>query len=84
MIRQGIYRHYKGDLYQVIGRARHTETLEELVVYKALYGEFALWVRPFVMFTQSVIYDSQEVPRFTFLQENEDNILDFPQESARL
>jgi hypothetical protein len=60
----GIYRHYKGQRYQVLGLARHSETLEELVVYRALYGQYGLWVRPAAMFAQSVIVDGQPVPRF--------------------
>jgi hypothetical protein len=60
----GIYRHYKGQRYQVLGLARHSETLEELVVYRALYGEHGLWVRPAAMFAETVILDEQPVPRF--------------------
>lgn len=60
----GRYRHYKGNLYQVIGIARHTETEEELVVYQALYGERGLWVRPRTMFFEHVIVDGKSVPRF--------------------
>jgi hypothetical protein len=60
----GVYRHYKGQRYQVLGTARHSETLEELVVYRALYGERGLWVRPAGMFGQTVLVDGQPVPRF--------------------
>jgi hypothetical protein len=60
----GRYRHYKGNLYQVIGVARHTETEEELVVYQALYGERGLWVRPRTMFFEHVIVEGKAVPRF--------------------
>ena len=65
----GKYKHYKGKLYEVIGVARHSETLEELVVYKALYksdefGENALWVRPKKMFFENVIVNGKKVPRF--------------------
>jgi hypothetical protein len=60
----GLYRHYKGQRYQVLGSARHSETLEELVVYRALYGEHGLWVRPAAMFSQTVMVDGQPVPRF--------------------
>ncbi len=63
----GRYRHYKGGLYEVIGEARHSETDEELVVYRALYGDGGLWVRPKVMFLESVQVDGKEVPRFTYL-----------------
>lgn len=61
----GRYRHYKGGLYEVIGEARHSETDEEMVVYRALYGDGGLWVRPKAMFLESVHVDGKEVPRFT-------------------
>ena len=54
MIEPGLYRHYKGNDYEVVGVATHSETGEELVVYRALYGEFGLWVRPLAMFVESV------------------------------
>ena len=60
----GIYRHYKGQRYRVLGTARHSETLEPLVVYQALYGEFGLWVRPAAMFCETVVLDGQPVARF--------------------
>jgi len=60
----GRYRHYKGNLYQVIGVARHSETEEELVVYQALYGERGLWVRPKAMFFEKVMIEGRAVPRF--------------------
>ena len=63
----GLYRHYKGNEYEVIAVARHSETLEELVVYRALYGERGLWVRPRAMFTESVELDGRSVPRFQHL-----------------
>jgi hypothetical protein len=63
----GRYRHYKGGLYEVIGEARHTETDEELIVYRALYGDGGLWVRPKGMFLESVQVDDKEVPRFSYL-----------------
>ncbi len=64
--RPGLYRHYKGAQYRVIGLARHSESLEPLVVYQALYGERGLWVRPVAMFMESVRPpDSSAVPRFT-------------------
>ncbi len=73
-IKPGIYRHYKGELYKVIGIARHTETLEEFVVYRALYeskkfGKNALWVRPKRMFLEKVKVDGKEVPRFRFVED---------------
>ena len=63
-ITPGRYRHYKGNLYDVIGVARHSETEEELVVYTALYGDRGLWVRPVAMFRESVSVDGRTVPRF--------------------
>ena len=62
--RPGLYRHYKGNDYQVIGLARHSETGEWLVVYEALYGERGRWVRPAAMFTGTVEVDGKRVPRF--------------------
>jgi hypothetical protein len=63
----GRYRHYKGRDYQVIGIATHSESGERLVVYRPLYGEGALWVRPLAMFTEAVLLDGQRVPRFAFI-----------------
>ncbi len=60
----GLYRHYKGNDYRVIGIARHSETLEPMAVYEALYGEGGLWVRPAAMFTETVEIDGQTVLRF--------------------
>ena len=62
--RAGIYRHYKGNEYRVVGLARHSESLEPLVVYEALYGERGLWVRPAAMFTEHVTVDGKQVARF--------------------
>ncbi|MEK7451846.1 MAG: DUF1653 domain-containing protein [Patescibacteria group bacterium] len=64
MIQPGRYKHYKGNEYEVIGEARHSETLESLVVYRALYGEFELWVRPCAMFLEDVTIDGITQPRF--------------------
>lgn len=60
----GRYRHYKGNRYEVIGVARHSETHEAVVVYRPLYGEGALWVRPFEMFVGTVVIDGVERRRF--------------------
>lgn len=62
----GIYRHYKGKLYEVIGIAQHSETLERLVVYRTLYGNFDLWVRPFKMFTERLEHEGKTVERFSY------------------
>jgi len=67
-IRPGRYRHYKGNEYTVIGVAFHSETHEELVVYRPEYGERALWVRPKEMFLESVVVEGREMPRFQFLE----------------
>lgn len=61
----GRYRHYKGKDYEVIGTARHSETEEWLVVYRCLYGDHSLWVRPLEMFNESVEVAGEQVPRFT-------------------
>lgn len=63
----GKYRHYKGNEYAVIGIAKHTETPEELVVYRALYGEGGLWVRPLKMFTEEVLVGGKKMPRFVYV-----------------
>lgn len=60
----GRYRHYKGLLYEVLGTARQSETLEPMTVYRALYGERGLWVRPAAMFSQEVVIDGVRQPRF--------------------
>ena len=67
VIKSGRYRHYKEKDYEVIGLARHSETEEELVVYRTLYGDFSLWVRPLKMFMETVEVDGLEVPRFRFI-----------------
>ena len=69
MIQPGRYRHYKGKEYEVIGCARHTETEEEFVVYRALYGERGLWVRPAALFREAVRLDGKPVARFTLMEE---------------
>jgi hypothetical protein len=60
----GLYRHYKGGLYQVEGTVRHSESLEPMTLYRALYGEQGLWVRPAAMFEETVYIDGQAQPRF--------------------
>ena len=65
----GRYRHFKGGEYEVLGIAKHSETLEEMVVYRALYGEGALWVRPASMFTQTVTLEGKQIPRFLYIGE---------------
>lgn len=68
-IRPGRYRHYKGREYTVIGTARHSETLEELVVYRQEYGEHGLWVRPAAMFVENVVVEGRSLPRFECIDE---------------
>ncbi len=63
-IPRGIYQHYKGQQYEVLGCAHHSETEEILVVYRALYGDYGLWVRPISMFTSTVVVDGNLQPRF--------------------
>lgn len=69
MIKFGRYKHYKGKEYEVIGIAKHSETLEELVVYRALYGDHDLWTRPLRMFVETVEIDGKQKPRFEFVGE---------------
>ena len=66
-ITPGRYRHYKGNEYTVLGLARHSETLEQLVVYRQEYGDHGLWVRPAAMFAEMVDVHGQSVPRFQFV-----------------
>lgn len=63
----GLYKHYKGNVYEVVGLAKHSETLEELVVYKATYQKDGenLWVRPLAMFVETIVVDGNNVKRFT-------------------
>ena len=64
MIEKGRYKHYKGSEYEVIDVVKHSETEEDMVLYKTLYGDYSLWVRPFTMFTEKVIVEGKEVERF--------------------
>lgn len=66
LVQRGVYQHYKGNLYRLLDVALHSETLEELVVYQALYGERVIWVRPLAMFFESVECNGKTVPRFTW------------------
>lgn len=68
-VKPGIYRHFKGNEYEVIGVARHSETEEELVVYRTRYGDYSLWVRPLGMFLEMKEHDGKLVPRFQFVGE---------------
>lgn len=66
----GRYRHYKGGEYEVVGVARHSETDERLVVYRCLYDNNSLWVRPLAMFMETVLVDGRELPRFELIAGN--------------
>lgn len=66
-VKSGFYQHYKGKYYQVLGVATHSESMESLVVYRALYGEYGLWVRPSAMFSEMVQLEDQVRPRFTYV-----------------
>ena len=68
-IKPGRYRHFKGKEYEVLGVARHSETEEELVVYRALYGDFGLWVRPVSLWNETVERDGKTFRRFTYIGE---------------
>jgi hypothetical protein len=67
-LRLGIYQHYKGNRYQVLHFAKHSETEEDLVVYRALYGQYGVWVRPLGMFKEMVAVEGKSVPRFELIQ----------------
>jgi len=67
-IKLGKYKHYKGNEYQVLGVAKHSEDLEEFVVYQALYGDKQIWIRPIEMFKGKVIVNGMEINRFEFLE----------------
>lgn len=64
MIKKGTYRHYKGNEYEVIDTVKHSETEEDMVLYKTLYGDHSLWVRPLAMFIEKVMVEGKEVDRF--------------------
>ena len=68
-IKPGKYRHFKGNLYEVIGVASHSETMEQMVVYRALYGEQGLWVRPAAMWNEVVEKENYTGPRFQYIGE---------------
>ena len=65
----GKYEHYKGEPYRVLAIAKHSETLEEMVVYQQLYGEEGVWVRPMGMFLENVEVEGKTVPRFRYIEE---------------
>ncbi len=67
MLKKGIYQHFKGKRYELIGVAKHSETLEEMVVYRALYENMELWVRPAAMWEETLEHNGEIVQRFTFI-----------------
>ncbi len=68
-LRPGLYRHFKGNLYRLLYVAKHSETLEEMVVYQALYGEMGIWVRPAAMWSEHIDRDGYSGPRFYPVEE---------------
>ncbi len=66
-LKMGRYRHFKGNEYEVLGVAKHSETMEDMVVYRALYGEGGLWVRPLSMWSEQVEREGYSGPRFTYI-----------------
>lgn len=68
-IKPGKYKHFKGNMYQVLFVAIHSETEEPMVIYKALYGEYKIWARPLKMFAEMVEYDSKIIPRFEYVSD---------------
>ena len=67
MFKKGIYQHFKGNKYELIDIAKHSETLEEMVVYRALYGDGGVWVRPLSMWNEEVVHNGEKVKRFIYL-----------------
>ena len=70
-LRPGLYRHFKGKNYELLYVALHSETMEPMVVYRALYGDFGIWVRPASMWEETVMKDGESIPRFTFIGPSE-------------
>jgi len=66
-LKLGNYEHYKGKIYKVLGVGRHSETLAELVIYQAQYGDYDIWLRPIKMFTEKININKKEVPQFKFI-----------------
>ena len=67
-IKPGLYRHFKGNMYRVLYTAKHSETMEDMVVYQALYGDMGIWVRPRAMFCEEIVRDGRTVVRFEFVE----------------
>lgn len=67
-IKPGIYRHFKGNMYKVLYTAKHSETMEDMVVYQALYGDMGIWVRPRAMFCEEIVRDGKTIVRFEYVE----------------
>ena len=67
-IKPGLYRHFKGNMYEVLYTAKHSETMEDMVVYQALYGDMGIWVRPRSMFCEEIVRDGKTIVRFEFVE----------------
>ena len=67
-IKPGLYRHFKGNMYKVLYTAKHSETMEDMVVYQALYGDMGIWVRPRSMFSEEIVRDGKTFVRFEFIE----------------
>ena len=68
LVQKGIYRHFKGKEYLLIEIVTHSETLEKMIVYQALYGDFSYWVRPYDLFIEKVLVEGERVSRFEFVR----------------
>ena len=69
LVKKGVYRHYKGNLYAVVDLATHSESLEKMVVYRALYGDFGLWIRPLSIFLEKIEFNGKIQNRFEWVSE---------------
>ncbi len=76
MTKPGIYEHFKGNRYELVAIANHSETLEKMAVYRALYGNGELWVRPLTMWEETVIVNGEEKPRFRFIEASQNSEAD--------
>ena len=74
MFEKGIYKHYRGNLYELVDVVNHSETLEKMVLYRALYGEHGLWVRPAAMWNETVERDGKTFHRFTYIGDGHENL----------